>query len=584
MKNLLAYTPETFDNLELENFEYAPLVNEMDNEEGFLGGKKNRRSAAGRTKGMSPRRITSAIRKPGRIFSAPRQPMRPLLPPPRIGTAASVNVFPPADDRRPSGQSSSSGNAGSEGSFGNAPAQDVSSEHVRWVQETLNRALGLRLIVDGIMNRETRSAVRMFQERKGLPVTGLMGPDTEEALRAEGGQAAELLEGEWEMEEFNFEAEPFNAEVNSSYVPSNVRMAFETALAANNWRNAFLNLNGLKMYEMLRALDELPPDRLNALMAQRHRYVNMVNLPRIEFALHVVENRAVIVPAPQSLPADQIQIAGSFLGGNASKDPLAKLSPKDLAISDKPLAELWLKQGLAASQHLYDLVRGITTNIGSQSQIFAEALAYHFKIHNVLSFVGQPSSKEKNTALQRLKIIRDTYQLILTLFPSNKRFMNGRVELGASPAYAYWNSSIFFTRFYRVYNGERGIGCGRTARSAMILHEYVHVVNQQSGQDQNHISEFDPKYNSQPPERAVHNPSSYSAFGQHTCYGEDTRFGLGEDKYRIETPPCSVDSSCKCNFCGVEKRVSYGNMMAQFSPPSKRSAHEALHTTHRTRT
>ncbi len=233
MKNLLTYIPEPFKNLEFENFESAPLDGEMENERGFANRKKIRRQGVARAKAMSPRRITSAMRKPGRIFSTPRlpqipprQPMRPLLLPPRIGAAVSLNVFPPpADDRRPSGQSSSSGNAGGEGSFANAPAQDFSSEHVRWVQETLNRALGLRLIVDGIMNRETRSAVRMFQERKGLPVTGLVGPDTEEALRAEGGQAAaepEQLEGEWEMpdsgecscgwremEELVFEVEPF---------------------------------------------------------------------------------------------------------------------------------------------------------------------------------------------------------------------------------------------------------------------------------------------------------------------------------------------------------------------------------------
>ena len=217
MKNLLAYTPETFDNLELENFEYAPLDGEIDMEEGFVRGKQSRPRMA-RIKTMPRRSIASSLRKPGRIPRfpqiPPRQPMRPLLPLPRIGAAASVNVFPPADDRRPSGQSNSSGNAGGEGSFAAAPAQDLSSEYVRWVQETLNRALGLRLIVDGIMNRETRSAVRMFQERKRLPVTGLVGPDTEEALRAEGGQAAaefELLEGE---DMLAFEAEPFIYEYN----------------------------------------------------------------------------------------------------------------------------------------------------------------------------------------------------------------------------------------------------------------------------------------------------------------------------------------------------------------------------------
>ncbi len=156
--------------------------------------------------------------KPVKPF-LPRVPLRPLMPVvpvPFPYVPMGSNALTPAnnaaaDSSRPSaGQSAG---AGGEGSFANAPAQDVASEHVRWVQETLNRALGLRLIVDGIMNRETRSAVRMFQERKGLPVTGLVGPDTEEALRAEGGQAAaepELLEGEWEMGEFVFEAAPFS--------------------------------------------------------------------------------------------------------------------------------------------------------------------------------------------------------------------------------------------------------------------------------------------------------------------------------------------------------------------------------------
>lgn len=200
MKNLLAYTPELFDNLELENFEYEPVSSEDEMEdEGPRRGKRVPQSArriAGR--GRMPL-LSKRVRQIKPSFR-PRIPVIPFAPP-RIVSAASVNVFPPAGDRRPSGQSNSSGNAGGEGSFANAPAQDP-SEHVRWVQETLNRALGLRLIVDGIMNRETRSAVRMFQERKGLPVTGLVGPDTEEALRAEGGQAAaELLEGESEQEQ-----------------------------------------------------------------------------------------------------------------------------------------------------------------------------------------------------------------------------------------------------------------------------------------------------------------------------------------------------------------------------------------------
>jgi V8-like Glu-specific endopeptidase len=44
--------------------------------------------------------------------------------------------------------------------------------------------LGLRLDVHGIMDAATRSAVRSFQQREGLPVDGVVGPETERALIA----------------------------------------------------------------------------------------------------------------------------------------------------------------------------------------------------------------------------------------------------------------------------------------------------------------------------------------------------------------------------------------------------------------
>jgi hypothetical protein len=64
------------------------------------------------------------------------------------------------------------------------------ADYIRWVQSSLNRILGLRLPVDGIMEPETRSAIRSFQKRQGLPVTGIVGPDTERALiAARSGQS-----------------------------------------------------------------------------------------------------------------------------------------------------------------------------------------------------------------------------------------------------------------------------------------------------------------------------------------------------------------------------------------------------------
>jgi peptidoglycan hydrolase-like protein with peptidoglycan-binding domain len=99
----------------------------------------------------------------------------------------------------------------------------LASEHVRWVQSCLNQSMGLRLATDGIMNAETRSAIRSFQERRGMRIDGLVGPETERALAisckeenspppvtatpgsgpAMGAQASELagqLDPEWEFE------------------------------------------------------------------------------------------------------------------------------------------------------------------------------------------------------------------------------------------------------------------------------------------------------------------------------------------------------------------------------------------------
>jgi Putative peptidoglycan binding domain len=58
------------------------------------------------------------------------------------------------------------------------------NEQIRWVQDSMNRILSLNLPVDGVMSVETRSAVRSFQQRQGLPVTGIVGPDTQQALLA----------------------------------------------------------------------------------------------------------------------------------------------------------------------------------------------------------------------------------------------------------------------------------------------------------------------------------------------------------------------------------------------------------------
>ncbi len=60
------------------------------------------------------------------------------------------------------------------------------SDYIRWVQSSLNRIMGLRLKVNGIPGKLTRSAIRSFQKRRGLKPDGFVGPQTERALIAAG--------------------------------------------------------------------------------------------------------------------------------------------------------------------------------------------------------------------------------------------------------------------------------------------------------------------------------------------------------------------------------------------------------------
>ncbi|WP_417912190.1 peptidoglycan-binding domain-containing protein [Candidatus Electronema sp. TJ] len=137
MKNLLAYAPDPFDNLEAE-------FGEMEESE---SGRRSRRSLR---KGI--RRPPSYLRKPRphwqRRDYAPRLPTIPLWLP----DAAA------ADD------------------------DDNGDDCIRWVQDCLNRVMELQLPLDGFANRETKSALREFQRRYGLPVSGVVEVETEAEL------------------------------------------------------------------------------------------------------------------------------------------------------------------------------------------------------------------------------------------------------------------------------------------------------------------------------------------------------------------------------------------------------------------
>jgi peptidoglycan hydrolase-like protein with peptidoglycan-binding domain len=67
---------------------------------------------------------------------------------------------------------------------GDSMVPSSGTENIRWAQDCLNHTMELRLVVNGVMGADTRSALRRFQGQQGLRVTGILGPDTEEALKS----------------------------------------------------------------------------------------------------------------------------------------------------------------------------------------------------------------------------------------------------------------------------------------------------------------------------------------------------------------------------------------------------------------
>jgi peptidoglycan hydrolase-like protein with peptidoglycan-binding domain len=53
-----------------------------------------------------------------------------------------------------------------------------SRDYIKWVQSSLNRIIGARLVVDGISGAQTRAAVQTFQRQRGLTADGIVGPAT----------------------------------------------------------------------------------------------------------------------------------------------------------------------------------------------------------------------------------------------------------------------------------------------------------------------------------------------------------------------------------------------------------------------
>jgi peptidoglycan hydrolase-like protein with peptidoglycan-binding domain len=156
-------------------------------------GRTASRRPAARSKGQPDRR-----RQPARSRPRPRFQVRfPIFSLPYTTLPAPVEtsnepdhpqeppIDPAPDDATtpqleigPGGERSRRSKKGNGGQRGNG------SDYVRSVQSKLNRLLGLKLPLDGEMGVKTRAAIRSLQRKYGLPVDGIIRPQTERILAA----------------------------------------------------------------------------------------------------------------------------------------------------------------------------------------------------------------------------------------------------------------------------------------------------------------------------------------------------------------------------------------------------------------
>jgi hypothetical protein len=116
-----------------------------------------------------------------------------------------------------------------------------------------------------------------------------------------------------------------------------------------------------------------------------------------------------------------------------------------------------------------------------------------------------------------------------TLTEARKWFPSG----GLPPSYAIWGDRIYFTPAFEPWDEERKRGLGPLCRTAMVLHEAVHLVDPRSGEPAVHVSEWDePRFSELSPDQTLHNPSSYASFAaqmheERLEWPASARFGAG---------------------------------------------------------
>jgi len=165
--------------------------------------------------------------------------------------------------------------------------------------------------------------------------------------------------------------------------------------------------------------------------------------------------------------------------------------------------------------------------------VTTDALQVHFKL--VSNGVEKQSFEDRITTA-KLDFIIGRYKGIKRTLSNPKMFKSSIPINGINTvAEAPFGGPITFGPYYSnvdigISNSPNITQIGPESRAAVLIHEATHVIDFNSGLDQIHVSEFDPRYERQIAINARENPSAYATFAHHIEQGRDIpslRPGLG---------------------------------------------------------
>jgi peptidoglycan hydrolase-like protein with peptidoglycan-binding domain len=239
-----------------------------------------------------------------------------------------------------------------------------------------------------------------------------------------------------------------------------------------------------------------------------------------------------------AVQAAEVQFGLDTDQGVAGRQVLGALDSANAAPTfGAALARLDVPLALSKVQAALDALNAIPTPIiqadGTRvtiAQTTDDALQIHFRLIN--------NAATPTIGVLRLLADADLTQMLntyngiaRTLRNADTTFRDGVPINGiGTAAESPLGGPITFGPAFRSVTLPDGALIGSNSRAAILIHESTHVIDAQSGQPAIHISEFDPAYDVQIADLAIHNPSSYASFAANIFPppGEpNPRFGLG---------------------------------------------------------